>query len=337
MAVQLSGPGAFCRDCEYPRHLVEEFVDRVSLPIAYRYSEPESVCRGFMRPYQALQDAVGAMVVRSIGKKLIQSPSLESDVWKYKRIRVSCNGQDIDGAIIGSEQSFARKRWVLFSQGNSGLYEEALGTGVYERWLKLLGANGLIFNYPGVSLSQGPTTKRSCARAHRAMLSFLESQVKAQEIICHGFSLGGVIQGESLRFHRFKQEVAYAVVYDRTFASLSALVSSLGDSSLWGRAVSLFDWNAIYEPTDKPELVIQSSDIESGAVLLTSDRLLADDGVIPKADSLAKRVLGYPEERRANIQVIGVAEGHFARLSADRVIAEYILGLLARERLGRAA
>ena len=238
---------------------------------------------------------------------------------EVKRITIKANGCLLDAMILGRKENLGNGRWIVFSNGNAATYERT-----NERKLIMadnLNANILLYNYASTGRSEGSFPNRQAILAsHRAMLSFLEEEIKATEIIDFAQSIGGGIQGENLKTYPLKNGVKYVFVKYMTFATLSQLVEeSIGKVG----AVALKGLNWEYSSVESskalshPEIIIQQSNQEKmkgGYVEMTNiNQLSKTDGVIKGEVSLAKTLFQDPSCPKENKVFMLVREGHNER------------------------
>ena len=197
---------------------------------------------------------------------------------EVKRITIKANGYLLDALILGRKENLGNGRWIVFSNGNAELYER-----VSEEKLKMadnLNANILLYNYASTGRSEGSLPNRQAILAsHRAMLSFLEKEIKATEIIDFAHSIGGGIQGENLKTYPLKSGVKYVFVKHMTFATLSNLAGKL-IGRVAGVAVRFLNWDYSSVESSKnlahPEIIIQqgnSEEIDDGFWSSVTDKI----------------------------------------------------------------
>lgn len=234
--------------------------------------------------------------------------------WKYKRMTIEVDGCKIDSVIMGKPDTLANKRWLLASNGNAESYESKLCDSKFEEILSKLNCNALVFNPPGGGASTGSASVQTMSKAYRAMLTFLEDQeqgIGAKAIVGYGFSIGGAIQGEALKTHPLKKDVKYVFVKDRTFFTLSQLVSQMMGRIL-GFFIKPLGWEmdslASSKKLQEPEIVIQTTAKQNSHLLESIDDLSESDGVIKKRGSLAFGLL--KEGIHKNKHYLGTTSNH---------------------------
>lgn len=214
----------------------------------------------------------------------ILEPQQPASSWKYKRISIDVNGTLIDAMIVVKETTAQNGRWMIQTQGNCELYERAISPeSLKGGYLEKLQSNGVFFNYQGVGGSQGGTpTPEEMVHAYKAVMKFVEEKLGAKEIIGHGFSIGGGIQGQALKDFVPKEGVKYAFIAEKTFSKLSKVAESIFKPL--GMAVRKLDCeingDSISDEALKKTVVVQTGNRESFELDDTDD-------VIPKEASLA--------------------------------------------------
>jgi hypothetical protein len=241
--------------------------------------------------------------------------------WKYKRIAIKVDGCKIDGAIVGKPFTLGNGRWLLASNGNSTSYEHKLRDEEFKQILHKCNSNALVFNYPTVGSSSGPLSKQTIVKAYRAMLTFLEDKEKgigAQEIIGYGKSIGGGVQGEALKTHPLKKEVKYVFIKDRTFSTLTQIISQMKGRFL-GLTAKCLGWEMDSITSSKklqaPEIILQTTKKNHLHLLENVDDLRETDLVIEKESSLAFALL--KREIHQNKYYLGITSTHSFRLGKE--------------------
>ncbi|MGL5264272.1 MAG: CPn0927/CPn0928 family alpha/beta hydrolase fold protein [Candidatus Rhabdochlamydia sp.] len=259
-----------------------------------------------------------------VGKQIIpasSSPSLSiSEIepgFNLKKLIIKMDGHQIDGCIV-TKTSSKKDRWLLYSQGRYGTYEREIEcfSSNFKKLLNGLDANGIIFNYPRTH------NKKTVVKSYQAMLSFLEDKEKgmgAKEIIGHGFSLGGGIQGEALKTHPLKKDVKYVFIKDRTFSSLSQLVSLIMGRIL-GLSVKCLGWDMDSATSSKtlkvPEIILQKTKKENFHELENVHDLSKVD-YIHKKGSLAFELLQGGFQK--NKHFLGITSFHDSSLDKTTI------------------
>lgn len=243
--------------------------------------------------------------------------------WKYKRITIEVDGCKIDSVMMGKPDTLANKRWLLASNGNGEFYEGKLGDSEFKEVLSKINCNALLFNPPGIGANSGSASVQTMSKVYRAMLTFLEDQkqgIGAKEIVGYGFSIGGAIQGEALKTHPLKKDVKYVFVKDRTFSTLSKLVSQMMGRIL-GFFIKPLGWEMDSLASSKrlqvPEIILQTTKKENFHLLESTDDLSESDGVIKKRGSLAFGLL--KEGIYKNKHYLGTTSNHNSPLDAAAI------------------
>lgn len=277
--------------------------------------------------YKLLQRIAGfpILMATSIRKEVLYNIRSQISLrgqWKYKRITIEVDGHQIDSVIVGKPSTLGNGRWLLASNGNNESYENKLLTkGEFKQILHECNSNALVFNYPGVGSSSGPISKEAMTKAYRAMLTFLEDKEKgigAKSIIGYGLSIGGGIQGEALKTHPLKKDIKYVFIKDRTFSTLSRLVSLMMGRAL-GLSVKCLGWEMDSVTSSKKlqatEIVLQTTNNNNFHKLKSIDDLRKSDGVIQKESSLAFALL--KEGIHENKHFLGITSSHSSSLDKE--------------------
>ncbi|MEK7340291.1 MAG: CPn0927/CPn0928 family alpha/beta hydrolase fold protein [Candidatus Rhabdochlamydia sp.] len=277
--------------------------------------------------YKLLQIITGTLILPATSLMQKELNNIRSWIslrgqWKYKRITAEVDGYKIDSVIVGKPSTLGNGRWLLSSNGNNESYEhKLLINDEFKQILNKCNSNALVFNYPGVGSSSGPSSKEAMAKAYRAMLSFLEDKEKgigAKGIIGYGLSIGGGIQGEALKMHPLKKDVKYVFIKDRTFSTLSQLVSLMMGRIL-GFSVKCFGWEMDSVTSSKKlqatEIVLQTTKKNNFHQLKSTDDLRESDGLIEKEGSLAFELL--KGEIHENKHYLGITSSHTSSLDKE--------------------
>jgi len=227
-----------------------------------------------------------------------------SDERVVKRVSVQANGYSIDTLIVGRKENLDSGRFIIFSHGNGEFYE-----GLGEDYLILadkLKATAIFYNYASTIRSSGLLPNRVAMLAsHQAMLSFAE-KLGAKEIVDFAHSIGGGVQGESLKHYPLKDDVKYVFVKHKTFANLSTFVNDIMPRPFgfqpFGPAIRFLNWNYSSVESSRdlrhPEIIIQKGrlrDRTKSYEIITDSDQVAGDGVITEQGALAKVLLDDPD------------------------------------------
>jgi hypothetical protein len=345
----LSGAKAFYAQPDYLKATRRDMAHQGPLPTTYRCDTESKVVRRaktffsyfFVLPalYKGLQCLAARIILPGVGhseemvNKARSSIVLQKE-WRYKRITIEVDGNKIDAMIKGRESTLNNGTWVLASNGNAQLYETKLAFGnEFENFLYAVNGNAIVFNYPGVGASSGVPTRESMTKAYRAVLKFLEEEIRAKKVIGYGLSIGGGAQGDALNGYELKKGVEYVFVKDRTFSDLSTITSCLTCKML-GWLVRALGWNLDSVSSSKklqaPEVIVQTAHVSTYEVLQDS-RKIKHDGVIPVTASLAKALLDDKGHFNGNKVFIGIPEMHNGGLKNPWFVAGQIDQLLRRE------
>ncbi len=247
--------------------------------------------------------------------------------WKYKRLTIAVDGYEIDAMIMGKESTLVNGRWLLASNGNGEFYEDRLSSREFKQIVSEIDGNAIVFNYPGVGASSGLPNRQAMAKAYRAMLTFLEKEAEASEIIGYGFSMGGGVQGDALNTHELKEDVKYVFVKKQTFSDIASAATHLTNSRVLGFIVRFFGWNSSSVESSKklqaPEIIIQTADVEN-TIELTDGSKVVHDIAIPAEASLAKVLLDDDQCPKGNKTFFGIREDHMTELKDTSFLTNQI-------------
>lgn len=292
---------------------VKDIFSYIIFPVKI-YNSIHSYIAGFeVLPSASPESAILAQQLRN---KFSQNLD-DKDSWKYKRFTVGVDGYLIDAMVMCKPETLTNGRWVLDSNGNMGLYEGKLTDNNFKSILSKINGNAIVFNYPGVAVSSGMPGRPAMAKAYNAMLRMLEDQEKgigAKEIIGHGLSIGGGVQGDGLNTHELRKDLNYVFVKIQTFSDFESVVSELMGKTLAFLSTT-FGWNFRSVESSKnlqaPEIILQTSDYGKYTQMTTADsHRIIDDGVIGANPSLAKVLLEDDECPKDNKLFIGIPERH---------------------------
>ncbi|MGR3951880.1 MAG: hypothetical protein QRY74_03075 [Chlamydia sp.] len=297
-----------------------------------------------------IHSLVGKIVVPaslSVNKKRcneIRKKITSDSTWKYTPITLKVDGYAIDAMIIKNENQADNKigRWVLYSHGNSQLYEDQLNGEIYEiqRILEVTKSHGIVFNSPGIGNSSGSISRSGMKKAYQAALQFLEDQengAKAKQIIGYGYSIGAGVQAEAIKKHQFQQNIDYVFIKSKAFSTLKKAAAGLVSNKFIGMLLSLLvritGWNIDTIKSSKmlsvPEIILQTGKYKCQKINDTDS--IINDGIISKNAALATSILkklnkkGKIENQKLKT-VISLTETHNQCLEQDTVniIATFI-------------
>ncbi|PJD94442.1 MAG: hypothetical protein CK425_11365 [Parachlamydia sp.] len=132
--------------------------------------------------------------------------------------------------IINEEESAKppkEQKWVIFMNPNGVTYEELMP--LTANYAKDIGANFLTGNYRGVGYSEkSPSKSKDLVMDGEAMLQYLlhEKKIPPENIMIHGWSLGGAVATEVAALHQEKGH-AVKVCNERSFSSLYKEIKTL--------------------------------------------------------------------------------------------------------------
>lgn len=204
-----------------------------------------------------------------------------------RRLVLENNGIRYSGLLIGHENSIQNGRWLLQATGSRDPIDRGLG--FYSRQ----GLNTVLVDGPGVGESGGWAIPKTMGEAQEAGIRFLETAIKAKQIVLSGFSLGGAALGQAILSHDFKSDVQYTVVFQMTFDRLSNVAKNVFGK--WaGKAISWLglEMDTVFASEKLRKLKIEQIIVQGGTdippALAIRKEAFAGDGVIP-----AKACLGY--------------------------------------------
>ncbi len=348
----LSGSTAFYNLLTYQESLQKDFATEKAPDPLYSYQTESKIWRMVKKILLILLFPIGLLVLiyrvlqAKFGGMILQAPKASTPEvcakmrsqlvnrykdgeWKLKRISIQVDDWALDATIVGKPSTLNNGTWLLFVPGSDKCCESTLLN--QERdlpaILEQIEGNGIYFNYPGVAGSEGVApNKETLAKACRAVLRFLEDDVEAKRIVCHGYSLGGGALGSALEEHPLKDDVRYCCVYDHSFSDAAAVASAQMNSSLAGLVLKSLGWNLDAVNSTKKlkaqQIVIQTVDSTklpqgSNYMDLNDPKLLVSDGsaIQPEA-TLAYALLNDPHRPKERQQIIGVRASHFAPFDA---------------------
>lgn len=353
----LTGETAFYAHPDYKAKTREELASSKPLPAVYKFNTEKKIVRVVKIIFSVLVFPVGIykLLHALVGKFALlpsSTPAIcgqskkrldraRSDIdldqeLKFKRITLQVNGKAVDAMIVGKASTLDNGKWIVSANGNGEYYEHKFYEGSdFVEMMDHFEANALVFNYPGVPRSFGLPLRKSMAKAHRAMLTFLEDPVKgigAKKIIGYGHSIGGAAQGEALKKHILKGGIKYLFIKSRTFSDMSTTASTLTNRFL-GFLVKVFRWNMSSVSSSKklraPEIILQTARVRKYKRLTDSSKIV-HDGIIGVKPALAKVLLDSPDCNKENKIFIGIPEGHNDSLSNIPYIVDAANELLAR-------
>ncbi|MBJ7449563.1 MAG: hypothetical protein JHC93_04310 [Parachlamydiales bacterium] len=356
----LKGDRAFYKQADYLQKTQNDFASKSCLPASFEFRTETRTLRTLKKVFSVIIFPIGIYKLIQViaGKLIVQSSSpamldrsadlhnqirnqinLESE-FKYKRFTMDVDGYQIDATLVGRASTFDNGRWTLSTLGNADLCENSLAGPEFRKMLSELNSNGIIFNYPDVGSSTGLPNRKSIAKAYTAMLNLIEDKNKgaaAKEVIGWGHSLGGAVQGDSIRSHKFKDDIKYVFVKRQTFDELSRTITDLisKSSKAAGTALSfltrILRWNQntqkYSKELKKPEIILQTAEVSDYEILIDSSKIMSD-GVISADVSLAKSLLDDTSCDKANKVFIGIPEGHNDPIVNMPFIAKHIEKML---------
>jgi hypothetical protein len=131
--------------------------------------------------------------------------------------------------LVGHKDTINNGNWALQATGNAELIEYGIlehpDIQISQQYIAkiyhALNYNVLMINGPAVGKNQGQATPKSMGDAQQVGISFLETALKAKNIVIAGRSLGGAAIGQAILQHEFKKDVNYLAVSQMSFDSAS--------------------------------------------------------------------------------------------------------------------
>ena len=148
------------------------------------------------------------------------------------RVAILVDDMIIDAMIMKPKAFTDNGRWLLQANGNGEYYEHYIAGSSLDNMVNAFQANAILFNYPGAGASTGTATPETMQKAYRAVLSYVEGNLQAKEVIGYGHSLGGGIQATALVDHPLKTDVKYVFIQGRSFSRLSEAAAGFFPSAI---------------------------------------------------------------------------------------------------------
>lgn len=146
---------------------------------------------------------------------------------KFQRLK-TVDGVVLDSlSIIHADQKklpASQQRWIIVFNPNKGAFEKL--EPAFAAIARTIRVNILLGNYRGVGSSQGkPKSAKRLLRDAETMIRFLLSRgVKPENILLHGWSLGGGISAVCAWHFQNKAKITLNVCNDRSFATLTKAI-----------------------------------------------------------------------------------------------------------------
>jgi hypothetical protein len=220
----------------------------VILPAATTYSFDKKIKEYEKSPTEKLKDEIDKIVFLDNARELFLADKTNNA--EQLTIRTA-DGIDLDTLIINNanQNNFPidQQKWIVFFQGNGACYENNLTQ------QKLLSdhtsASILTGNYRGVMRSKGSATSaHDIVLDGEAMVQYLLNKgVPSNNILIHGWSLGGAVATEVASYHQ-QLGNEMNLCNDRSFSTLSDVVKSMFPN-VFGFIISqiLFSANWLFE------------------------------------------------------------------------------------------
>jgi len=188
-------------------HLVQRIV---MIPL---YPAQSRIARS-LGPFMDVKD------LNFLRRQMAQSPDLIC-----RDVVLEKDGVRYSGMLMGRPDTIRNNNWILQAVGNGETIEgsmEYLATFYGEK-----GFNTLMINGPGVGKSEGQANPDSMGDAQELGISYMETALKAKNIVIAGRSLGGAAVGQAILKHKFRRDVNYLVVRQMTFDKVSNISSKV--------------------------------------------------------------------------------------------------------------
>ncbi len=218
-----------------------------------------------------------------------------------RHVALEKEGNRLSGLLIGNLDTINNGKWVLQATPNAASAEEiAYFANSYQH----AGYNTLLINPPGVGRSEGFATSETIGQAHRTALAYLETALKANQIVLAGYSLGGASIGKLIEQYDFeKSQANFLVVRQMTFGKVSEMAALRGPQYHVPACIAkaLVHWTSCEMDNVKSSKKLAEYNIRE--VIIQGGR----DGVIPESVSLAKSL---EQEPQANKEFVFLEEAH---------------------------
>ena len=153
----------------------------------------------------------------SFSDRMRQQLSEDSDIHEkiVRHVVLERNGVKYSGTLITDPITIHNGNWLLQATGNAALVENhAYGLLTNP---SLSSYNFLLINNPNVGRSLGSFSVETMGQAQELGIRFLETAVRAKNIMLSGFSLGGGAIGQAIMQHKFRKDINYTVNMQMTF------------------------------------------------------------------------------------------------------------------------
>lgn len=158
-----------------------------------------------------------------------------SGEWICRDVVLEKNGVRYSGFLIGHKDTINNGNWALQATGNAepieyGILKHPHLVMSEEYIAKIyhsLNYNVLMINGPAVGKNQGQSTPTRMGDAQQVGISFIETALKAKNIVIAGRSLGGAAIGQAILQHEFKKGVNYLAVSQMSFDRASNICGKI--------------------------------------------------------------------------------------------------------------
>lgn len=216
----------------------------------------------------------------------------------FRDVVLEKNGVRYSGILLGHNTIINNGKWALQATGNAEPVENTIEFAA-NTYLGQ-GYNVLMINGPGVGKSEGTATPSTMGDAQEVGISYLETALKAKDIVIAGRSLGGAAIGQAILQHDFKKDgVEYTVVrqmtFDRTSNICGKTVGQLLPGLEWivsklvqfaGLEIDSVEASKRLENLGIKEIIVQATNCEVSEGKTPNPKDFQSDGVIEAPASL---------------------------------------------------
>jgi len=271
-------------------------------------------------------------VRRDLAKRLNDSGFIARHVLLQK------NCIQYSGVLIGKPDQLGNGKWALQALGNSEFWE--FSAEEIAHLFTSCGYNTLIVNGPSVGRSEGHPSPENIGNSQEVGICFLESKIRAKEIVISGRSFGGAAVGQAVLRHDFLPSIRYTISRQMTFDISSRICGEMASSYttklLGGFVEKLVEWTGLEMDSiaaskklaelSIPEVIIQSThsaihgsiplltDFHSDGMIFSHTSLgyaLVKEGItcdkffigIEKADHISPRAMTVLRDFLVNLQI----------------------------------
>lgn len=209
------------------------------------------------------------------------------------------DGTRYSGLMLTTKDTYNNGKWALQAGGNCETIEHTVQRYWNSETYSGPKFNLLMINGPGVGHSQGTATPETMGDAQNVGLHFLETAVRAQNIVIAGMSLGSAAISQAILKHEFLEDRNYTVINQMAFDKTSNIAAKhvfLPEFITKGliRATGL-EMDNVKASKKLSELKIKQVVIQSTKKMLDEknphEEHFRSDGVIPADASLGKALV----------------------------------------------